>query len=394
MAGSAQRVYVHVGTPKSGTTYLQELLWRNRDSLRAAGLLYPGDRPDLQFLATLDLLERRFHGQLDPAAPGAWDRVAAEVRAWGRTAVISHEMLAAAKPAMVRRALESLGEAEVHVVCTARDLARQVPAVWQEDVKNRGKLGFEEFSRSLRGLDDSINPYFAKTFWGYQDLPAVLGTWGADLPPERVHVVPIPRGGGGHVLLRRFANAVGLDPTRVRIELGPRNRSTGVVETNLLRRLNTSGVLDGLGWDGYESLVKEFLALDVLATRPESVPLRLPARDRPWVAQRGAEMVESLRAAGYHIVGDLTDLLPDPDDTDDPIHPDDAGDAALLDAALHALGATLRMVDDQRRRHRPGPPTVRGVLLDRYQDDARMQWMLGHYRRARTMLRDLKSRHH
>src|SRR5262245_64817592 len=129
----AGRVYLHVGTPKSGTTSLQELLWRNRERLRGAGLLYPGDQPDAHFLATLDLLDRHFHGQA--AADGAWERLAAEVQAWGGTAVISHEMLAPARPDTVRRAMDSLAGVEVHIVCTARDLARQVPAVWQEDVK-------------------------------------------------------------------------------------------------------------------------------------------------------------------------------------------------------------------------------------------------------------------
>jgi hypothetical protein len=393
MVRTLQRVYLHVGTPKSGTTYLQELLWRNRNALRAAGVLYPGDRPDAHFLATLDLLQRRFHGQLDPAAPGAWERLAAEVRAWRRTAVISHEMLAPAKPETVRRAIRSFRGAEVHVVCTARDLARQVPAVWQEDIKNRGTLTFDEFTRSLRG-DDSVDPYFAETFWGYQDLTAVLRTWGAELPPERVHVVPVPGrdNTSGDTLVRRFAEVVGVDPGRCAIEPDRRNQSTGVVETNLLRLLNTSGVLDGLGWHSYESLAKEFLALDVLATRPGAVPLRLPAADRPWVEQRSRDTVESLRRAGYHVAGDLDELLPPPMD-EDPVHPDKATDAELLDAALYALAAALRRIDEERRTgHRVEPPTLRGVLVGKYGDDPRMRWLLRRYRRARAALRGIRSR--
>jgi hypothetical protein len=393
-----RRVFLHVGTPKSGTTYLQELLWRNRDSLRANGVLYPGDRPDAHFLATLDLLGRRFHGQVDPEMPGAWERLAAEVRAWRHTAVISHEMLAPAEPDMVRRAIRSFGDAEVHIVCTARDLARQLPAVWQEDIKNRGKLTFDEFSLSLRGLDDSVDPYFAKTFWGYQDLTAVLRTWGADLPPERVHVVPIPRGAAGDTLLLRFARTVGLDPARCSIAVAPRNPSTGVVETNLLRRLNTTGVLDDFEWHSYESLTKEFLALDVLAQRPGSVPLRLPAQDREWVEQWCAETVESLRAAGYHVVGDLTDLLPDTRPDADTVHPDEATDAELLDAALYAIATTLQRLSEERRR-RIGArqavrsalrPALRRLLAERYRDDPRMRWVLRHYRRTRARLQNFR----
>ena len=35
----ARRTFVHIGTPKSGTTYLQSLWWHNREDLAARGLL-------------------------------------------------------------------------------------------------------------------------------------------------------------------------------------------------------------------------------------------------------------------------------------------------------------------------------------------------------------------
>jgi hypothetical protein len=37
----AQRVVIHVGTPKSGTTYLQDTMWESRAALLDAGVLYP-----------------------------------------------------------------------------------------------------------------------------------------------------------------------------------------------------------------------------------------------------------------------------------------------------------------------------------------------------------------
>lgn len=38
------RVVLHVGTPKSGTTYLQDLLHASAPSLADAGVLFPGTR--------------------------------------------------------------------------------------------------------------------------------------------------------------------------------------------------------------------------------------------------------------------------------------------------------------------------------------------------------------
>ncbi len=91
----SKRVLLHVGTPKTGTSYLQDVLFRNRRTLAAAGILYPADRFDAHFLAALDLMRLPWGG-LEDEAIGAWDRLAAQVRGLDGTAIISHEILATA----------------------------------------------------------------------------------------------------------------------------------------------------------------------------------------------------------------------------------------------------------------------------------------------------------
>lgn len=59
---TGRRVLVHVGTPKTGTSYLQDVLFLNRDSLQDQGILYPADRFDEHFLAALDLMELPWGG--------------------------------------------------------------------------------------------------------------------------------------------------------------------------------------------------------------------------------------------------------------------------------------------------------------------------------------------
>ncbi len=92
-------------------------------------------------------------GGLEREAVGAWDRLAGEVRGWhGDTAIISHEILATASRSQVGRALESLGHqprtpggVEVHLVLSVRDLVRQIPAEWQENVKHRSGMSYARF---------------------------------------------------------------------------------------------------------------------------------------------------------------------------------------------------------------------------------------------------------
>ena len=94
--------------------------------------------------------------------------------------------------------MNDLAGNEIHVVYSARDLGRQLPAAWQESIKQGRKWPFKRFLTKVeRGQT---------WFRNAMDLPAVLANWGAKLPPERVHVVTVPhdRGPNGDELWLRF----------------------------------------------------------------------------------------------------------------------------------------------------------------------------------------------
>jgi hypothetical protein len=48
-------VYLHVGPVKTGSTYLQSILWNSPDALREQGVLLPADHPNEFFLAANDV---------------------------------------------------------------------------------------------------------------------------------------------------------------------------------------------------------------------------------------------------------------------------------------------------------------------------------------------------
>ena len=104
----SRRVLLHVGTPKTGTSHLQDVLFRNKGRLIERGVLYRADRFDAHFLAALDLLQLRWGG-LEEQCVGQWENLAAGVRDFSGTSIISHEILATASAAQAARALESLG---------------------------------------------------------------------------------------------------------------------------------------------------------------------------------------------------------------------------------------------------------------------------------------------
>ena len=176
------RVFVHVGSPKTGTTFLQNVLWSQRDQAREQGLLLPMERFHDHFLASLDVRGLSRLPVHPERAFGMWDRVVAESVAWGGNVLISHELFSAANPQQASRAVASLrrDSQEVHVVLTVRDLVRQLTAEWQEHVKHRSTKTLEQFVTDVR--DDTERSGW---FWKVQDFDRVLGRWGAGLPPER-----------------------------------------------------------------------------------------------------------------------------------------------------------------------------------------------------------------
>jgi len=340
-----------VGAPKTGTTYVQAVLWRNRSRLRAAGVLYPLQQPIEHFAATLDVREMSWGGRADGPWLGTWARLAERIESWDGSVLLSNELLGGVDPEQARTIADVLaGPAarEVHVVFTARDLARQLPSDWQEHIKHRHDISLATFVDDLVTLGLDAPAPFGELFWGLHDAERVLGTWATVVPPEQVHLVVVPRGESGpHELWRRFAAAAGLDELAPGLELDldlkPHNVSLGVVEAELLRRLNTR-LKRELPARQYDDQVRKVFAEKVLVSAQRSVPPSqrpsLPPRHRQWVADRSRRLVDAVASAGYDVIGDLEDLLP-AEPADGP-QPEDVEVDDLLAVALDAVTGLLR----------------------------------------------------
>ncbi len=357
-----RRVLLHVGAPKTGTSFVQDILFNNREALRERDILYAADRHDAHFLAALDLMELPWGG-LEREAVGAWSRLASEVRAWPGTAIISHEILGTASRVQVARALESLGPAaDVHIVFSARDLVRQIPAEWQENVKHRRTKQYAEFLDGLR--DEQRSSEVAQWFWGVQEVPDVLDRWAESIPRERVHLVTVPPPGSSPTLLwERFAGLFGIDPA----EFSPSaraNASLGVPESAMIRRLNER-LNDVLPNHHYRRFVRETLVHQNLSGRPGSPRLSLPDDAYRWASDLGRSWVSELALRGYDVVGDLDDLVPGPLDRGEQgpqpfVDPDTCDERLVAEAAIDGLA----IMTLESARLRDAEIELHGVIED------------------------------
>ncbi|MCW2843667.1 MAG: hypothetical protein JWN22_1583 [Nocardioides sp.] len=395
-----KRVLLHVGTPKTGTSYLQDVLFRNRRMLAGHGIHYPADRFDAHFLAALDLMRLPWGG-LETEAVGAWDRLAGSVRRSRGTSIISHEILATASRSQVGRALESLGHgdgAEIHVILSVRDLVRQIPAEWQENVKHRAVLSYERFLEQIQ--DPARDSRIASWFWGVQEVPDILNRWGVDLPPERIHLVTVPPPGGPPRLLwQRFSHVFGLDGLDLDLEAERVNPSLGVPETALIRRINRAANTE-LDPPSYRPLVRELLAHQTLSRRTSSPRLALPPHVHPWAQDVAASWRTEIEKRGYDVVGDLDDLSGPPplekwSDPDQPSEKQVAGAAVDAIKALLLETARLRQTEERlagelrdtqlalERSYLRPTYRMREKVVRRLQDGRTGQRLLKAYRRLR-----------
>jgi hypothetical protein len=353
---SQARVFLHIGEPKTGTTFLQQVMWSNRAELAAQGVVLPGHHPQDHFRASQDLrgIEKLAS---DPAGAwtGEWEILAQQAQQPGKTAVISHELFSAADAGQAARAVQSLRPAQVHIVLTVRDMATLLPAEWQETVKHRNARGWEEWLGDVIDTESVAEDRREWWFWRVHDSLAILRLWAGQVPPERIHVVPMPsRGSAIGLLWERFAALLGVDPGCADLSRARPNASLGMAETEFLRRLNQALPGPDVVPDWfYMWNVKETIAHRALADRPRGGRLVLPADRDAWAKEQSQTLIDGLRESGYHIAGDLDDLRP-PQVTEPVADPSGQPAEAVLDAAV--LAAAALVVGQYQREYPPARP--------------------------------------
>ena len=248
------------------------------------------------------------------------------------------------------------------MLVSARDLVRQIPAEWQENVKHREELPYRAFLDQIR--DPDRRSRIGSWFWAVQELPDLLDRWGGDLPPEQVHVITVPPSGGPS------SDAVGAVQRRLRPRRsrpGPRGRARQPVDGG---RRDHAAAPDQPGRQPRARARRLPLADPRGARPPDPVAphrtprLALPPDVHPWFAEVSATWIDEIERRGYDVVGDLDDLrggppvtqYVEPDDPDEPLVEDAALDAIralLLEDAR--LGARERELQGRAERGLPGP---------------------------------------
>ncbi len=351
-------VHLHVGAPKTGTTYLQDRLSLNAARLADHGVHVPTSsrfvEPALfHFRAALDLLEQDWGGEAGHAE-GAWPQLVKKVRRLDGTVIVSHEILAPG--------------------------TRQQGG--QGDERPRGQRGPH---RLLRPRPRA--PASRRVAGEHQAGPQVVVPAVPQQGRERQAVV-LPRAGPAH-----RAQHLGRPPAS---RADPRRDRAGEAADRRARRAAVAALLRGVrhrpGLGAAGQRARQPVARDrgdpagptaqrpagpLGAARGELRPAdprhARPARaGQPRVAPgpaaagavrlgRGAGQlsIDWLRGSGVHVIGDLDDLRPvRPAEDELWRNPDRVRAKPVLQAALDALEAMTR-----EAARRPDPDRQLGNLV-------------------------------
>lgn len=348
-----ERVFLHVGAPKSGTTYLQGVLDANRGVLERNGTLLVGRRHLDRIHAAMAVRDDPRLAELPDSARTAWARLVRDIEEWsGPSAVLSYELFAVASAEQAAAALADLAAYDVHVVVTARDLGRSLVSAWQERLKFGLTTALEDWQPKPESAEGSE--------WGWRTLDpsGVAERWGATLTPGHVHVVTAPRPAAGpSVLWRRFAEACGLEDLDVRLDLPRANESVGVVQAELLRRVNGLLRREISGSRQRSVWIRDLLAQEVLAPLG-SERIGVPEAQRAEAAEVWRRATARIEKAGYAVHGDLADLEPSPSDGR---LPGQVTETELTEAAVACISSLVlamreRAAGAQPARRAPGVP--------------------------------------
>jgi hypothetical protein len=333
----AERVYLHVGLPKTATTYLQTILWANRDVLEQQGVRLPGHSRRAHLWASRVI--RGHPAATEEASPrqhGAWDRLRADVAQWHGTALISHEFFAAASTEQA--------PAEVHLVLTGREPLGLFTASWQESIKNRDTTAMADYGRTESTSSTAV------WNWRTLDIHLVLERWSPVFPSELVHVLPLPGADAPRrEIWDRFARLLDVDPDSVDLTQSFPNASMGVVEAETLRRINRHLEDFNTAIDR-GTYIRTFLADERLV--PRNGDPFWPDEERiEEIRKRGRAAVDYIAAQKFHVIGDLDALLV-PDELEPRRVPESVTDDEVAQVAVELAATLLHDVRDLRHQRR------------------------------------------
>lgn len=379
----AQRLIVHIGPRKTGTTYLQRVLQQLSPSLKAQGVLYPTDyrgEEDYNHVGAISDLTHNEESKESNRWTGkdgsGWTGLAQAIGSWSGTAIISAEMIGGLRPPAARRMLDGLSASTVDVVITMRDLGRILPSSWQQHVRNTHTQNYRRYLERRASERGGLPPAQMQaewdterhqTFWRSYAYGALVRRWQGLVGADHVSVVTLPPSGApSHLLWDRFRAALdvaALPETAPTLPAFIANIGSTRAEAVFLHALNVEAKRRGWNRKTANELQQHLLASGFLERPDRGGPLLLPRSYLPTVRAWVEADIVDMGTTDVVIHGDVEDLRVLDSSASHGRVPSDQIAAA---GAFATANAMAREAEEIRRRNaREGMVTLPGRLARR-----------------------------
>jgi hypothetical protein len=292
---------LHIGPQKTGSTSIQTSMHRARDELVGHGVFYPGPHAR-QTEAGWAVLGGAPLGRTPPRME-AWDSLMGDLHSSQLARrVLSNEDLSRGDDAVVERIVRDVGVDDIQLVYVARRFDQLLPSHWQERLKARVTLSFEDFLRVV--LEGDPSTWEWRLMWECQLPDQVLASWGRFVPPERITVIVLD---GDHDLLSRsFEKLLALPAGLLAVPDEVKNRSYTFPEAEALRSINRLAHREKWTNRHYLELIRRGVARDWTdSPRPDGAA-RIPGLPE-WALDRVNELADrqadALLDSGCRLIG-------------------------------------------------------------------------------------------
>jgi hypothetical protein len=300
---------LHIGSPKAGSTAIQNALNEQRALLAEHGAHYAGRgyRRAAAGWAVLGKKAPAGHPQADIVE---WEKLVAECRDHaGQRVCLSNEALSWADDESAERIVRELGPDRVNLLYVVRPLERLLPSTWQERIKARVDSTYDEWLRIILGEPSKVFEY--ANYWGPRDLPTLLERWGRLIPAERITLICLDER-DRELLPRAFESLLGLPAGSLPLQsAGRANRGLTANEAELMRRINLVARSEKWSAEEYLTFGQRGVAAELRRSEPSPSDVKSPALPG-WAAETVRELsdrtIETVLASGARVIGDPESL--------------------------------------------------------------------------------------
>ena len=308
---TGKRLIIHPGFHKSGTTALQESLYKERDLLAANGVLYPHMGRKSHHRAAWAISERTWGWEKrggEKTSKKYWENLVRRINTAKENAVIiSSEFFSELDGEKIRKIRSDLKGREIEILLTLRPLAKLLPSSYQQYLKYGLKVKYEEWLHEI--FENREKTKVSPSFWRRHEHGKVIARWVDIFGSSKVTLL-IADEAKPDFLFNEVNDFLKLPKgTLTSVQTGS-NRSLNMEEISLLLEINKQ-FPNERSWDEYEVFIRDGYVRQLTDfVVPANDKSRLLTPD--WAVERanniGRETISELKNLGVSIIGNLDSL--------------------------------------------------------------------------------------